>query len=37
MAHVTSEEDAAINEVMQVPEAQPLDTTAFARLTAFSF
>ena len=28
MAHVTAEEEAAMNEVMQMLEAQPLDTTS---------
>ena len=34
MAHVTSKEEAAINEVMQMLEAQPLDTTSLTSLTA---
>ena len=29
MAHVTAEEEAAMNEVMQMLEAQPLETTPF--------
>ena len=28
MAHITPEEEAAVNEVMQLLEAQPLDTTS---------
>ena len=28
MAHITAEEEAAVNEVMQLLEAQPLDTTS---------
>ena len=28
MAHVTAEEEAAINKVMQMLEAQPVDTTS---------
>ena len=30
MAHVTAEEEAALNEVMQMLEAQPLETTSSA-------
>ena len=29
MAHITAKEEAAVNEVMQLLEAQPLDTTSF--------
>ena len=28
MAHITSEEEAAVNEVLQLLEAQPVDTTS---------
>ena len=30
MAHVTAEDEAAMNEVMQMLEAQPLETTSSA-------
>ena len=30
MAHVTPEEEAALNEVMQMLESQPVDTTTSA-------
>ena len=30
MAHATPEEEAALNEVMQILEAQPLETTTSA-------
>ena len=36
MAHVTSEEEAAINEVMQILEAQPVDTTSANPLVSFT-
>ena len=35
MAHVTAEEEAVMNEVMQMLEAQPLDTTSSAPLAPF--
>ena len=35
MARVTAEEDAAINEVIQMLEAQPLDTTSSTTLVSF--
>ena len=36
MAHVTSEGEAAINEVMQMLEAQPLDTTSAIAVLPFT-
>ena len=36
MAHVTAEEEAALNEVMQMLEAQPLDTTSANPLVSFT-
>ena len=36
MAHVTAEEEAAMNEVMQMLEAQPLDTTSPAAVLPFT-
>ena len=36
MAHVTSEEKAAFNEVMQLLEAQPLDTTSATAVLPFT-
>ena len=36
MAHVTAEEEAAVNEVMQMLEAQPVDTTSAASLVPFT-
>ena len=35
MAHVTSEEEAAINGVMQMLEAQPLNTTSATAVLPF--
>ena len=35
MAHVTAEEEAAMNEVMQMLEAQPLETTSSATALPF--
>ena len=35
MAHVTTEEEAAMNEVMQMLEAQPLETTSSATALPF--
>ena len=31
MAQITAEEEAAVNEVMQLQKAQPLDTTSAAQ------
>ena len=36
MAHITAEDEAAINEVMQLLEAQPLDTTSATSLVSFT-
>ena len=36
MAHVTAEEEAAINKVMQMLEAQPVDTTSATLLVPFA-
>ena len=35
MAHVTAEEESAFNEVLQILEAQPLDTTSAATALPF--
>ena len=36
MTHVTAEDEAALNEVMQMLEAQPLETTSAAALVPFT-
>ena len=36
MAHVTAEEEAALNEVMQMLEAQPVDTTSATAVLPFT-
>ena len=36
MAHVTPEDEAALNEVMQLLEVQPVDTTSAASLVPFT-
>ena len=36
MAHVTAEEEAALNEVMQMLEAQPLESTSSVPVLPFT-